>query len=135
MAVDPCGLWGAGGGSGRTGRGSWNLVYFMEVIPFRTPGVSALGSPLAGGKVKHVNGTDPLTPSWRQCPSNQHSSWSYYSPGCGDRIWGRGRVAQPYLWRGRVPIASFVWVWPVPVRDGIFPGTEQTAEQSPPEEQ
>lgn len=38
-------------------------------------------------------------------------------------------VALPCLRRGKVSPASFVWVWPLPVRDSIFPGTEQTAEQ------
>lgn len=36
---------------------------------------------------------------------------------------------------GGVSPVSFVWVWPLPVRASIFPGTEQTAEESLPEEQ
>lgn len=79
-------------------------------------------------------GTD-LPSSWGQCPSYQHSAWTYCSPGSGERTWGWGRVAQPYLWKGRGPCCSLCLGLPLPVRNGIFPGAEHMAAQSPPEEQ
>lgn len=48
---------------------------------------------------------------------------------------GGGEWLSPISGGGGVPTVSFVWAWPLPVRDSIFPGTEQTADQSPPEEQ
>lgn len=46
-----------------------------------------------------------------------------------------GEWLSPISGGGGVLTASFVWVWPLPVKDSIFPGAEHTAEQSPPKEQ
>lgn len=77
-------------------------------------------------------GTDPLPGG---SAHHQHSAWTYCSPGSGEKTWGSGRVAQPYLWKGRGPCCSLCLGLPLPVRDGIFPGAENMAAQSLPEEQ
>lgn len=65
---------------------------------------------------------------------HQHSAWTYCSPGSGERTWGLGKVAQPYLegegslWLPLSGSASASEGW-------IFPGAEHLAAQSPPEEQ
>lgn len=41
--------------------GQWWQVCFPEVMPFRTPGASALRSPLAGGKVKAERAQTPAS--------------------------------------------------------------------------
>ena len=68
-------------------------------------------SPLVGGKVKPVSKHRPCDFFLGQCPSYQHPAGIYSAPASEDRTWGGGGVFT----------ASFVCVWPVPVRDSVFP--------------
>lgn len=136
---DPFGLWGAGGGGGGGGRAGQRFLesnllhrgYTLENprrITFEEPPGRWKGeayeraqtlSLLIEGSVLNTSiqpgSTVPLA-----LETGLEGGGEWLSPVSG----GRG-----------VSLASFVWVWPLPVRDRTSPGAEQTAEQSPPEAQ
>lgn len=126
------GLWGAGGGGGRAGQRFLESDLLQRGYTLENPRRISFEEP-PGRRKGEAYERACLTEGRVLNTSIQPGSTVPLALETG--LEGGGEWLSPVSGGRGVSTASFVWVWPLPVRDRTSVGAERTAEQSPPEEQ